>query len=71
AKIAFDAEVTAVNDALVADPKMANADPYKSGWLLRVKPAAWATAKAVLTPGAEVAAPYEAKMASDGFAGCG
>ena len=71
AKIAFDAEVTAINDALVADPKMANADPYKTGWLLRVKPAAWAAAKAALVSGAQVAAPYEAKMAGDGFAGCG
>lgn len=70
AKIAFDAEVTAVNDALMADPKIANADPYQTGWLMRVRPAAWEEAKKALVPGAQVAAPYEAKMAADGFAGC-
>ncbi|MDE1899896.1 MAG: hypothetical protein KGI40_00595 [Xanthomonadaceae bacterium] len=70
AKIAFDAEVTAVNDALMADPKIANADPYQGGWLMRVKPAAWEEAKKSLVPGGQVAAPYEAKMAADGFAGC-
>ena len=70
AKLAFDAEVAVVNDALVADPKLANAEPYGNGWLLRVKPADWATARSGLTPGNAVAAPYEAKMAADSFAGC-
>ncbi len=70
AKLAFDAEVAAVNDALVADPKLANAEPYGNGWLLRVKPADWAAARSGLTPGNAVAAPYEAKMTADSFAGC-
>jgi glycine cleavage system H protein len=70
AKIAFDGEVTAVNDALVASPKTANADPYQAGWLIRVKPADWAAAKRTLVPGTQVAAPYDAKMTADGFAGC-
>jgi glycine cleavage system H protein len=70
AKIAFDGEVTAVNDALVANPKLANADPYKEGWLLRVRPVSWPTAKQALVPGTQVVDPYEAKMAADGFAGC-
>ena len=70
AKIAFDAEVAAVNDALVASPKIANADPYHTGWLIRVKPADWAAAKQALVPGTQVAAPYDAKMTADGFAGC-
>lgn len=70
AKIAFDGEVTAVNDALVASPKLANADPYKEGWLIRVRPTSWAEAKQTLVPGTQVATPYEAKMAADGFAGC-
>nr|MDA8109949.1 glycine cleavage system protein H [Betaproteobacteria bacterium] len=33
AKVAFDAEVLAVNDALVASPRIANSDPYGEGWL--------------------------------------
>ena len=70
AKIAFDGEVVAVNDSLVAEPKLANTDPYQSGWLMRIKPVAWDEAKKALIPGDQVAAPYEAKMAADGFAGC-
>ena len=70
AKLAFDAEVIAANDALAATPKLANSDPYGAGWLIKVKPSDWAAAKAKLVPGSAVAAPYEAKMTADGFAGC-
>jgi len=70
AKIAFDAEVVETNDALVADPKSGSGDSYGAGWLAKVKPADWAAAKATLTPGSEVAGPYEAKMDADKFAGC-
>jgi glycine cleavage system H protein len=70
AKIAFDAEVVEVNDALVGTPKSANADPYGEGWMLKVKPADWEGNKGKLTPGSAVAAPYEAKMTADNFAGC-
>ncbi len=37
---------------------------------LIIKPADWASVKPTLVPGSAVAAPYEAKMAADGFAGC-
>jgi glycine cleavage system H protein len=70
AKSAGDGEVAAVNDALVADPKIANVDPYLAGWLVRLKFADWSAVKSTLTPGAAVAAKYEVKMAADGFAGC-
>jgi glycine cleavage system H protein len=70
AKIAFEAEVVETNETLNGNPKLANSDPYGEGWMLRVKPADWAAAKATLTPGLAVAAPYEAKMAADAFAGC-
>jgi len=70
AKIAFEGEVAAVNEAVIANPKLANADPYGAGWLLRVKPADWTAARTALVPGTQVAAPYEAKMVADGFAGC-
>lgn len=69
AKIGFDVEIVAVNDNLVANPKLANTDTYGDGWMVRVKPVA-AGADSVLTPGSSVAAPYEAKMAADNFAGC-
>ncbi len=31
-------EVVAVNDALVADPSLANSDPQGAGWFFRVRP---------------------------------
>ena len=71
AKIAFDAEVVAVNEALTANPKLANSDPYGEGWMVKVRPKDWDAAKAILVPGSAVAGPYETKMTVDNFAGCG
>jgi glycine cleavage system H protein len=70
AKIAFDAEVVAVNDTLAGSPKIANADPYGEGWMVKVRPKDWAAAKARLIAGTAVAGPYETKMTADNFAGC-
>lgn len=70
AKAAFDAAVVAVNEDLAGKPSLANEDPYGAGWLVILKPADWAAAKGSLTPGAEVAPKYEAKMAADNFKGC-
>jgi len=69
AKSAAAGAVVAVNDALVAKPSLANEDPY-AAWMVLLKPSDWASVKATLTPGAQVAPKYEAKMAADGFAGC-
>ena len=55
AKSAAGGEVVAVNEDLVAKPSLANDDPYDAGSLVI---------------GSDVAAPYEAKMDSEGFAGC-
>lgn len=71
AKSAVAGEVVQINDALVAKPSLANDDPYGSGWMVLLKPADWASVKPSLTPGADVAPKYEAKMNADGFAGCG
>lgn len=70
AKSAAGGTIVEVNDALTAKPSLANEDPYDAGWLIVLKPADWAPVKATLVPGAQVAAPYEAKMTADGFAGC-
>ena len=70
AKSAAGGEVAAVNEELVAKPSLANEDPYGAGWMVILKPADWASVKASLVPGSQVAGPYEAKMAADGFAGC-
>jgi glycine cleavage system H protein len=70
AKSAVAGSVAAVNEEMVAKPSLANEDPYGAGWLVVLKPADWGAVKATLTPGAQVAPKYEAKMAADGFAGC-
>jgi glycine cleavage system H protein len=69
AKSAAGGEVVAVNEALLANPSMANQDPY-AAWMVQLKPEDWESVKATLTPGSAVAGPYEAKMASEGFEGC-
>lgn len=70
AKVASGGTVVQVNEDLVATPSLANDDPYGKGWLLILKPEGWDSVKPSLIPGTAVAAPYEAKMVADGFAGC-
>lgn len=71
AKSAAAGKIVEINEAMVAKPNTANADPYEAGWLMVIEPTDWASAKATLVPGTAVNAPYEAKMEADGFAGCG
>lgn len=70
AKSVAGGEIVAVNEALISQPSLANDDPY-SNWMVVLKPDDWDGVKGQLTPGSEVAGPYEAKMEADGFAGCG
>jgi glycine cleavage system H protein len=70
AKSAAGGEIVAVNEDLVGKPALVNDDPYGAGWLVILKPEDWSTVKATLVPGTQVAVPYDAKMAADGFAGC-
>ncbi len=70
AKSAAGGEVVEINDAIVNQPDIANDDPYGAGWLVVLKPDDWDAVKPTLTPGADIAGPYEAKMAADGFEGC-
>jgi glycine cleavage system H protein len=69
AKSAAAGEVVAVHEELQGNPALANQDPY-SAWLVELKPDDWASVRPGLTPGSEVSAKYEAKMDSEGFAGC-
>jgi glycine cleavage system H protein len=69
AKSAAGGEVVAVNEDLLTNPSLANEDPY-AAWMVQLKPEDWDGVKGSLTPGAEVAGPYEAKMDSEGFEGC-
>ena len=70
AKSAAGGEIAAVNQELVDKPSLANEDPYGAGWMVAIKPTDWDSVKGTLVRGSQVAAPYEAKMAADGFAGC-
>ena len=70
AKSAAGGEVVAVNDELVNDPSIANADPYEAGWLAILQPDDWDGVRGSLVVGSDVTAAYEAKMDSEGFGGC-
>ncbi|MDH3275914.1 MAG: glycine cleavage system protein H [Gammaproteobacteria bacterium] len=70
AKSAAGGEVLAVNDDMVANPSIANDDPYNAGWLVVLKPDDWGSVIGTLLTGDAITAPYEAKMDSEGFAGC-
>ncbi len=69
AKSLAGGEVLASNDALVAKPDLANEDPY-ANWMVEIQAEDWDNIKGNYVSGADVAAPYEAKMEADGFAGC-
>lgn len=70
AKSVAGGEVVKINDDLVANPQLANQDPYNQGWFVILKPDDWPTIKPTLTPGTAVTQIYEAKMQADGFNGC-
>lgn len=63
-------EVVAVNEALGSKPATINADPYVSGWMVRIKPTNWDGDCTGLVAGAAIAGAFEAKMNVEGFAGC-
>lgn len=69
-KTPVSGEVAAINDAVAANPKSINADPYGNGWLVKLKPSNWDGEAASLVTGAAAMSAFEAKMAADGFAGC-
>ena len=66
AKSAAAGDVVQVNGDLVANPSLANQDPYDKGWFIILKPTNWDAVKPTLVPGGQVTAKYEAKMAADG-----
>jgi glycine cleavage system H protein len=52
-------EVTAVNDALDANPEMVNAEPYAAGWLFELRPSDPAAVESLMD-----AAAYQASVES-------
>lgn len=63
-------EVMAVNEAVSAKPGTINADPYGSGWLVKMKPSNWDGDSGELVTGGAVVGAFETKMNTDGFGGC-
>jgi glycine cleavage system H protein len=70
AKVAFPAEIVRSNDAIMERPALAHSDPYGAAWLVVLRPDDWNSAKALLTSGRDVAAPYLELMRLASFAGC-
>lgn len=70
-KAPVSGEILAINEALEADPGLMNRDPYGEGWVVRMSAAQWQDECAALASGAAMEEAFEAKMAAEGFAGCG
>ena len=66
ARAAIDGAVVAYNEALVAQPRIINRDPYKEGWMLVVRPASsdW---REGLIAGDAIAPAFEAWMDAEGY----
>jgi len=69
-KAPVSGEIIAVNEAAVAVPGTINTDPYGAGWLARMKPSDWAGESGPLLSGQAAFEAFEAKMQTEGFAGC-
>lgn len=63
-------EILAINDTVAGKPGTINADPYGSGWLVKMKPTNWDGESGALVTGGGVAGAFETKMNADGFGGC-
>lgn len=63
-------EVTAINDAVSANPGLINQDPYGDGWLVKMKAGDWDGESGALVTGGGALSAFESKMEADGFGGC-
>lgn len=70
ARIVFDGEVLAVNEAMIHRPHLANVDCYGVGWMLIARPSDEAGLERLIA-GNQIAEAYEAWMAAEDFPGCG
>jgi glycine cleavage system H protein len=62
-----DGEVVAVNTDLAMEPTLVNSDPYGAGWIVRIRPAAWAAQSGELVTGAAGVAAYAAFLEAEGI----
>ena len=66
-KAPVNGEIVAVNEAVAANPKLLNEDPYGAGWFIRVQPTSWEEDKATLVTGPQAVADYEAFLKEQGI----
>lgn len=59
--------VLSANEALLADPDQAVADPYGAGWIVEMQPSDWAAARAELHTGPAALAAYQALLEAQGI----
>ena len=69
-RVVCNGSVVAINETLMERPRLANLDPYGEGWMLVLAPTDWASARAQLVGGEQLAAAYERQMEQDKFRGC-
>ena len=60
-------EIVEINQAVLADPKIINADPYGEGWIAKMRPSDWDTEAADLHTGDEGVEAYRAFLDSEGI----
>ncbi|NNJ13418.1 glycine cleavage system protein GcvH [Chloroflexales bacterium ZM16-3] len=66
-KSPVDGEIIAANEAVVANPKLLNDDPYGAGWFVKIRPANWEADKSSMVTGAQAVADYEAFLKAQGI----
>ncbi len=59
--------IVAANEAVSANPKILNSDPYGEGWFVRIQPNDWEADKADLLTGQEAVTAYEAFLKEEGI----
>ena len=60
-------EIVEVNQAVLADPKLINADPYGDGWIAKLRPTDWAADSADLQTGEAGVEAYRAFLDGEGI----
>lgn len=60
-------EIVAVNDLLLASPKLINEDPYGDGWFARLRPTDWENERATLVTGAAGVEAYRKLLEAEGI----
>lgn len=63
-------EIAEINDAVLADPKVINADPYGRGWIAKLRPTDWDADSADLQTGEAGVEAYRAFLDAQGIV-CG